>query len=254
MMPAETRAYVPQILAAVIMAKNPEKYGLNRLPPSPPVIYDTVTVSNAISLNLVADLTDSTVSELVTLNPALLRLATPRDIDFDLHLPPGTKDAFLTRLKDIPEEDRTAWRFHVVKTNETLEGIATSLHANPETVASYNEITATQPMTPGDELIIPIQAAAPHQQRYTMRRGDTLVTVADRFNVSVEQLRDWNSSSNLRPGRTLYVAEPVRLAPAARGGRSRRSSARAARTSAHSPTSHAGRTHGRSASTHKHHR
>ena len=100
------------------------------------MIYDTVTVENAVSLNLVADLTGSTVTEIVALNPALLRLSTPRDIAYDLHLPPGTRDTFLTRLKDIPEDDRAGWRFHVAKTGETLEAIAASFHVNTETCAS----------------------------------------------------------------------------------------------------------------------
>ncbi len=274
MMPAETRAYVPKILAAVIMAKNPEKYGLNRLPPSPPVIYDTVTVSNAVSLNLVADLTDSTVSELTVLNPALLRLSTPRDIDFDLHLPPGTKDTFSTRLKDIPQEDRSSWRFHVVKTGETLEGIAGSFHASADSVAAYNDVTAAKPIEAGDELVIPIVASGARQgqQRYTVHRGDTLLTVADRFGITVEQLHEWNAAAanRLTPGRSLYVAEPVRLAPSARGrssrgyARGRNSSAgRVSRASASRHTAKAAGPSGSSAkssahhggsSSHKHHR
>ena len=228
MLPGETRAYVPKILAAVIMAKNPERYGLNKLPPSPPVIYDTVAVENAVSLNLAADLTNSSVPELVALNPALLRLSTPRDIAYDLHLPPGTKDAFLTRLKDIPEEDRSSWRFHVVRQGETLDGIAASFHMPTATIASYNEISATQPMDAGDELVIPVataSGAAPGQQRYIVHRGDTLVTVADRFGVTVGQLRNWNGSAgaHLKPGRAIYVAQPLRLAPGARtrGSRAR---------------------------------
>ncbi len=228
MMPAETRAYVPKILAAVLMAKNPERYGLNKLPPSPPVIYDTVSVSDAISLNLVADLTNSSIGEIVGLNPAMLRLTTPRDIAYDLHLPPGTKDTFLTRLKDIPVEDRSSWRFHVVRPAETLESIATSFHVSTENLASYNEVTPAQPVEPGDELVVPITIASgstPGQQRYTVRGGDTLVTVADRFGITVEQLRTWNTgaAARLSPGRSLYVAEPIRLAPGARGRRDRRS-------------------------------
>ncbi len=224
MMPAETRAYVPKILAAVLMAKNPERYGLNKLPPSPPVIYDTVSVSDAISLSLTADLTDSSVPEIVALNPALLRLATPRDISYDLHLPPGTKDSFLTRLKDIPAEDRGSWRFHVVKPGETLETVATSFHVSVENLASFNEVTPTQPVEAGDELVIPISSGSgvtPGQQRYTVHRGDTLVTVADRFGITVEQLRTWNGSAGARlsPGHSIYVAEPIRLAP---GGRATR--------------------------------
>ena len=227
-MPAETRAYVPQILAAVLMAKNPDRYGLNKLPPSPPVIYDTVPTDYAMSIALVADLTNSTVPEIVALNPALLRLSTPRDISFDLHIPPGMLALFQERLKDIPEEDRASWRFHVVKAGESLGDIAEHLHASATQIAQINEITATRPVEAGDELVIPlagVNAANPGQQRYTSRRGDTLVTIADRFGVTAGQLRAWNhlSSDRVTSGRSLYVAEPVRL-PRSGRGRSRRGS------------------------------
>jgi membrane-bound lytic murein transglycosylase D len=219
-MPAETRAYVPQILAAVLMAKNPERYGLDKLVPSPPVIYDTVTTDYSIDLRLVADVTGSTVQELVALNPAMLRLTTPPDISFDLHIPPGTKALYADRLKDIPEDRRASWRFHVVKPGETLEGIAAALHAKADDIARTNGITAQDPMGVDDELVVPVQSSysAASPQRYTLRAGDTLVTVADRFNVSIEDLRKWNSlgSAAVRPGRALYVAEPVRLAPSVR--------------------------------------
>ncbi len=219
-MPAETRAYVPQILAAILMAKNPERYGLDKVVPDAPVLYDTVPVSYAIDLHLVADVTESTVPEIVALNPALLRLSTPRDMSFDLHIPVGTKDLFADRLKDIPQNHRSSWRFHIVKSGETLESIASTLHAKPTEIAEANGITTQDPMSAGDELVVPIETVnfAGSPSHYTPRRGDTLVTVADRFNVSTEELRRWNglASSNLRAGHALWVIEPVRLAPSAR--------------------------------------
>ncbi len=238
-LPTATKNYVPGIIAAAIMAKNPQQYGLTGLVPDAPVLSDTVTVDYAIDLKLVADLTNASVTEIVALNPALLRLSTPRDIAYDLHLPPGTKDTFVTRLKDIPEEDRTSWRFHVVKTGETLDEIATSFHAHEDAVAAYNDVSAAKPIEVDDELVIPLSASnagSPGQQRYTVRRGDTFVTVADRFGVSVEQLRDWNdaSANRLTPGHSIYVAEPVRLAPSVRGnrGRARRISAGSSKVTA----------------------
>ena len=227
-MPRETRAYVPQILAAVIMAKNPEKYGLNKLVPSPAVIYDTVNIDYATNLNLVADITSSSVQELVALNPALLRLSTPNDIAFDLHIPPGTKDLYQERINDIPKDKRSSWRFHEVKPGETLDTIAAALHSHASEIAETNEVSLSSPLETGDELIVPIASITTYarQQHYSTRRGDTLVTVADRFNVSVEDLRRWNklSSSALRPGRSLNVAEPIRLPPSARrAGRTRAS-------------------------------
>ena len=227
-MPAETRAYVPKILAAVIMAKNPEKYGLDKLVPSPPVIYDTVATDYSIDLKLVADVTGSTVQELVALNPSMLRLVTPKDTSFDLHIPPGTKELYADRLKDIPEDRRASWRFHVVKASETLDTIASALHAKPADIAETNGITAQDPMALDDELVVPVAAVtAPGvPQRYKVRRGDTLVTIADNYNVSTDELRRWNalSSASVKPGRLLYVAEPIRLGPSTRmrsGGRGR---------------------------------
>jgi membrane-bound lytic murein transglycosylase D len=248
-MPAETMAYIPSVIAAIIMAKNPGQYGLADLTPDAPVLSDTVTTNYAISLPLVADLTGATVQEIVALNPAMLRLSTPPDRSYDLHIPPGTVDTFQSRLKDFPEENRASWRFHIVKQGETLDEIAEGLHAHPAQVAQFNDVTAAKPLEPGDELIVPIAASAAvsaGQTHYTTHSSDTLVTVADRFGVSVAQLRAWNhlSSNRIVPGRTLNVAAPIRMAPASRGSRRRSGSSHA--SSAHAkphagtkPSSHA---------------
>jgi membrane-bound lytic murein transglycosylase D len=234
-LPAETKAYIPSVIAAIIMAKNPAQYGLTDLTYDAPVLSDKVTTDYAIDLRLVADVTDSTVQEIVALNPALLRLSTPRDLPYELHLPPGTQKLYLERLKDVPEANRSSWRFHIVKEGETLDQIAISLHAHPTEIATYNEVKPSQPIEVGDELIVPVAAAtsvAPGQQRYTVRRSDTLVTIADRFGISVEQLRSWNhlSSNHVAASASLYVVEPIRLAPTAHSARARRG-----RTAAHEP-------------------
>lgn len=218
-LPGETKNYVPGIIASIIMAKNPTKYGLDKLVPDPPVISDTVTIDYAIDLHLVADLTNASLQEIVALNPSLLRMTTPRDLPFDLHLPAGTQDAYQQRIKEIPEDKRLTWRFHIVKAGESLDEIASSLHARAAEIADTNDLKPGESPDAGDELVIPVTvASSTHSQRYTVRRGDTLITIADRFGVSVEDLRRWNglSSSAVKPGRTLMVAEPVRLAPSTR--------------------------------------
>lgn len=224
-MPAETRAYIPSTIAAIIMARNPEQYGLTDLHADAPVLSDTVTTTYAIDMRLVADLTESTVQEIVALNPALLRLTTPRDLTYDLHIPAGSRSVFLDRVKEIPESNLTSWRFHVVKTGETLDQIALNFHARPVEIAKANDITALKPIEEGDELVIPMIVSTTGEVRYTLRRFDTLVTVADRFGVTVEQLRIWNHlvSTHVVPGRSLYVTEPIRLAPGTGAVRSRHS-------------------------------
>jgi membrane-bound lytic murein transglycosylase D len=151
------------------------------------------------------------VPEIVALNPALLRLSTPQDIPYDLHVPPGSHDLYLSRVKQIPEANRASWRFHVVKAGETLDEIAASLHGHATEIASLNDVTPGTPIEAGDELVVPVAVASVSagEQRYTPRAKDTLVTVADRFGVSVEQLRAWNhlGAGHLVPGKPIYVSE-----------------------------------------------
>ncbi|MEO8736653.1 MAG: transglycosylase SLT domain-containing protein [Edaphobacter sp.] len=219
-LPAETKNYVPGIIAAIIMAKNPTQYGLDKMVPEPAVVSDTVTVNYPIDLRLVADATNASLPEIVALNPSLLRMTTPRDMPFDLHIPVGTGDVFASRIKQIPEDKRDTWRFHVVRDGENLDGIAATFHVRTSEIAETNDVSTSDGVETGDELIIPIAAAVAvaHPRSYKVRRGDTLVTVADRFGVSVEQLRRWNhlSSNAVRTGHTLRVSEPVKLAPRTR--------------------------------------
>ncbi len=216
-LPQETKNYVPGIIAAIIMAKNPQQYGLEDMVPDAPVLLDTVTVDYAVDLRLVADATDSSLPEIVDLNPSLLRMSTPSDMDFDLHLPAGKRDVYLKRMEKIPEAKRSSWRFHVVRAGESLDGIASSFHIRPSEIATVNSLDANAPPQAGDELVVPLANAvvAARTLHYVTRAGDTLVTVADRFNVSVEDLRRWNhlTSSAIRPQRSLAVSEPVHLAP-----------------------------------------
>jgi membrane-bound lytic murein transglycosylase D len=249
-LPGETKNYVPGIIAAIIMAKNPEQYGLDKIVPDEPVVSDTVTVDYAIDLRLVADVTNSSLLEIVALNPSLLRMTTPRDMSFDLHIPLGTLDVFATRIKDIPEDKRASWRFHVVRGGETLDGIAAALHAHMSDIAKANGLKADDGIDTGDELVVPVAGAVASAgpQRYAVRRGDTLITVADRFGVSVEELRRWNhlSSSVVKPGSSLAVVEPVKLAPVthlrSRAARGKKNS-HVAPLPVHAASSHAGAKH-----------
>ena len=254
-LPGETKNYVPGIIAAIIMAKNPAQYGLDKVVPDPPVVSDSVTVDSAIDLRLVADVTGASLEEIVALNPSLLRMTTPSDMPFDLHIPVGTADTFRARIKDIPNDKRDTWRFHVVRDGETLDAIATEFHTRASEIAEENDIAAGDSVDTGDELVIPVATATARVRplHYKTRHGDTLVTVADRFGVTVESLRRWNHlrSNTLPPGKLLTVAEPIRLAPHGRTRRRSshaRASSRTRRTAIHADPKHTGTHHAKSKS------
>lgn len=211
-LPPETKNYVPIILAAAIMAKNPAQYGLADIPVDPPLSSDTVTTTSSINLNLVADLVGTTADEIQQLNPSLLRMATPAGMAYDLHLPSGTAQLFQQRIAAIPDEHRNSWRYHVATPEDTLASIAQSFHVKLADLAAVNELHVDDPVHAGEALVVPVApVAATRHLRYRVRRGDSIVTVADRFGVTTTQLRRWNriAGNRLQVGKLLYVSEPV---------------------------------------------
>ncbi len=145
-LPKETRNYVPIIVAVTIMAKNPEQYGLDSVVKDKPVPYDTIKINYPIDLRLAAECVDATSSDLLDLNPSLLRLTTPKlpgkDGDFELHVPAGTAAKFQTAVAAIPVDKRVSWRYHKVQGGETLASIARTYHTTPNAIAEANDLDA----------------------------------------------------------------------------------------------------------------
>ncbi len=236
-LPAETKNYVPIILAAAIMAKNPQQYGLTNVIPDAPLITDTVTVNTATDLRLVSDIVGAPVQEIAAINPALLRTSTPPDTAYPLHLPAGTKDLFTRTIAVVPEDKRATWRYHKLQPGDTLDAIARSYHVTAAEIAFVNQIQPDADLASAnsqiDALVIPVAPVATtahNNTRYRVQRGDTLVTVADRFDVTPEQLRRWNHlrAGSVVAGKYLFVAEPAHIAVRAkgRGGAASRASSR----------------------------
>ena len=220
-LPRETRNYVPIIVAVTIMAKNPGQYGLDHLDKARPVAYDTVKIDSPVDLRLVAECVDASVSDLQDLNPSLLRMTTPKDKEFDLRLPAGTKDKFQTAIAAIPPDMRVWWRYHKVKAGDTLTSIAREYRTTAREIAEANDLEEGQALTPESKLTIPI-APGKHAQseeatyskraiRYKVRKGDTVQRVADNFGVPPVMVRRWNhlKGDSLKGRSVVYVHLPV---------------------------------------------
>src|ERR1700722_18220269 len=220
-LPKETRNYVPIILAVTIMAKNPAQYGLADLALDRPTPYDTVTIDYPVDLHLVADCVGATPSQLQDLNPRLLRLTTPREGKFELHLPSGTKDQYESSIASIPSADRLWWRYHTVHSGETLASVARSYRTTVKSIAEVNHLDATDALDADARLVIPLapgkhapgdtQTYARRITRYKVHKGDTVETVADNFGVPAQMVRRWNGlhGDSLRGRRVLAVHLPV---------------------------------------------
>jgi membrane-bound lytic murein transglycosylase D len=221
-LPKETRNYVPIILAVTIMAKNPQQYGLDHVVPEEPLAYDTVKIDYPVDLRLVAECVDESASTLQDLNPSLLRLTTPKTQQFELHLPTGTKDRYLSTIAAIPPDMRVWWRYHSVSQGDTLASLARAYRTSRQAIAQANGIAEDQELVADSKLIIPV-APGKHPQgedaqsysrrvtAYHVRKGDTVQSVADNFGVPPKMVRQWNrlKDGSLHGRRVLYIHLPV---------------------------------------------
>lgn len=216
-LPRETKNYVPIIVAVAIMAKNKAQYGLDAIVPDPPAVFDTIKITYPVDLRLVAECVDVPVTILQDLNPSLLRTTTPKDTEFDLHLPVGSKDRYQTAIAAIPEDVRVWWRYHRVAPGETLASLSRTYRTPAASIVEANGL-ASDSVEPDAKLIIPIAEGkvvagetgdlySKHAVRYRTRRGDTVASVAQNFGVPADKVRSWN---HLR-GNTLHAGRTVRI-------------------------------------------
>jgi membrane-bound lytic murein transglycosylase D len=224
-LPKETRNYVPIILAVTIMAKNPSQYGLNDVAMGHPAAYDAVTINYPVDLRLVAECIDSTPDTLQDLNPSLLRLTTPRDGKFELHLPGGTKDQYEAAITSIPPDMRLWWRYHTVHSGDTLASLAHTYHTTPKLIVETNHLEASAleadakliiPVAPGKHPVSDTATYARRITRYKVHKGDSVESVAENFGISAQMLRRWNGlhGDSLRGRKVLALHLPI--SPSAR--------------------------------------
>jgi membrane-bound lytic murein transglycosylase D len=160
-LPHETAAYVPIIVAITIMAKNPKDYGIEDVVMDSPVEYDSISLSAPTNLNLIADATLQPISVIRDLNPSLLTMVAPSG--FQVHLPKDTAESAQAALESVPAANRQAWRLHHVTTGDTLATIARSYHVTPERIVQVNNQSDT--LEAGDTLMIPAVYVAPPNPR-----------------------------------------------------------------------------------------
>jgi len=214
-LPKETRNYVPIILAVTIMTKNLSQYGFDDVSMDEPTAYDAVSISYPVDLRLVAQCVDATPAQLQQLNPSLLRMTTPREGKFELHLPLGTKDRYQTAIASIPSDMRLWWRYHKVQPGDTLVSLARSYRVTAKSIATTNHLDGTDldaeakliiPLAPGTHSARDTATYARRITRYKVRKGDTVETVAENFGVSPQMVRRWNGirADSLR-GRTVLA-------------------------------------------------
>jgi membrane-bound lytic murein transglycosylase D len=223
----ETRDYVPKLMAAMIITKNPERYGFTDINYEEPIYYDKVSVTNPIDLNAAARASGTTVKDLRRLNPELKRwLTPPRHKGYEIRLPEGSRAAFLANMQDMPKPKRLDFHRHKILRGESLWDIARAYKTGMKPIMELNAIKNPRKIRAGKTLMIPVRAGtkvAKNYRRsrsskqvinkkgiYTIQRGDTLWDISREFGVKIKELRRWNNlprSGRIKAGEKLYIKE-----------------------------------------------
>jgi len=231
-LPSQTRNYIPTYLAARKIAKDPEAYGFPPLVFTKPQPRDAVFVHEPVELSALATALDVELDVLRRLNPSLIRWCTPPNRDStQVFLPAGMATNFSTAYASIPDEKKTSWTRHKVRSGETLSTIATKYGTTTRAIMDVpaNGISNPHRISINQYLLIPVSTASisstglyamsdpelpdGYQRRtHTVRRGDTLSQIAELYHVGLSKLLRWNGLSKrsiIRPGQKLVVYPPA---------------------------------------------
>ena len=275
-LPRQTEDYVPQFMAVLAISKDPEKYGFDSVELDEPMTFDEVAFTGAVDLAALAKLADCTVKELRDLNPAMLQNSA-RGVGnvTTLRVPHGKGEILLKRLQDGATLPAVNLKLkHRVRRGETLQGIANQYHVSAKQLARANGIARNRHLRRGTMLTVPVGSAPPApivlengdprgstsyvpgrrgvprervkgtssaegRMTVTVRKGETLATIAQRYGVTTAEVMRWNhlKSSRVRRGTRLKIRadEPVKLAAIQKAAQSAADSSESSRTKAALP-------------------
>jgi membrane-bound lytic murein transglycosylase D len=225
----ETRHYVPKMIAAALIAKEPEKYGFIDVEYDEPIRYEKVEIPDATDLKVIARCCEVDYETIKALNPELKMWCTPpHRPDYQVKIPAGTRETFLQNFSQLSPSERITFRQHQVRSGDTLSTIARRYGIKKEPIMQLNDLKSPRQLRTGSSIIIPIpadralardereietriskkKAVAPKapkrvvvaevrgpfkEIRYVVKDGDTLWDIAFLYNLRIEDIRRWNN-------------------------------------------------------------
>ena len=231
-LPRQTENYVPSFIAAATIMQNPTEYGFPEFEPVEDSPVDVVWVNGCVDLEVLAKCAGTDVTALKKLNPHILRWCTPPTVDsVAVSIPAGSSDQFQARYAQVPQDKKTKWVRHRIRSGETLSQIAAMYGTTISAIMDVpeNKLRNAHRIPVGKYLLIPappggVTVSLPKKPAsytdvadayedqthltYRVRRGDTLGKIASRYGVSVRNLRNWNNLNGKRyiyPGQVLEI-------------------------------------------------
>ncbi len=219
----ETIRYIPKLLATIIIARDPQKFGFTPDIDSP-LQFDTLRVGPSLALKAVAFITDCKEKTIVQLNPELIRRTTPpNQKHYTVRIPKGKKTIAENNMKRLLSVVSTAYKTHRVGKHDTLRKICRKYNINTPTLVKINHLQ-TGILTPGTTLRIPYRtiiykllpkgaskaalAKDGNLILHKVKRGDTLGAIAKHYHVPINLIVRWNglrSAKKIRAGQQLAL-------------------------------------------------
>jgi membrane-bound lytic murein transglycosylase D len=236
----ETRDYVPKLIAASFIAKQPVRYGFIDVQPLAPLIFDEISVVDATGLDVLARLADTTVDALLELNPQYVRGVTPPGRTVVVRVPRGRGTQVAARYDSLPVNERITFVDHYVAPGQTLSDIARRYRVTVAMLQSANPNLKPRGLRTGQRIIVPMSGrivpasawSVPPESHYRrvqqprraaaaaatgsaggshrVQRGETLSQIARNYGVSLAELLDYNDLTN---DSVIRVGQTVRIPP-----------------------------------------
>lgn len=247
-LPEETKNYVPKFLAAILLAKEPKRYGLTGIKPDKPEEFDEVVLASPTDLDVIARLCKITTATLRDLNPQIKLWCTPLGArDYAIRVPKGSGAKFLKDCANLKAKDRLKVSTHKVRWGESFRSIARLYGLSASTLKKFNRLRSYR-LKRGQVIKIPVGAevylARQKEEKarlaakraklkrinkqliYTIKPGDSPWLIAKRFDLHWKDIAAWNDIKNprrLRPGQELVLylgsdAEPKKTAAKSKTG------------------------------------
>ena len=220
----ETKRYVPKLIAAIIIAKEPEKYGFYNIQYEPPLKYDTLNVRPGMSLAAVAMISNSTPKEIKRLNRELRRNITPLNrASYPVNIPSASASLAKKNLSRLHSVVSTDYKSYRIKNGDTLSKICKKYRVNKTTLLKVNNLHSSK-LIVGRNLRIPYstvtyqllpagssRAGDVYRENLVLHRirpGESVSQIARRYNVPVSMIVQWNGLSSvhkIRAGQQLSL-------------------------------------------------
>jgi membrane-bound lytic murein transglycosylase D len=236
----ETRDYVPKLIAAALIAKQPGRYGFTDIPRMPPLQFDEIRVPEATGLDVLARLADTTTDALLELNPQFVRGVTPPGREVTVRVPRGAGTRTAERYDTLSATSRITFVEHYVTRGQTLSDIAKQYRVSASLIQGANPSLRTRTLHVGQRVVIPMSGrampgsswnsataddaartaarsdgGAPVAASHRVRRGETASQIARRYGVDLDALLDYNGlkrDSVIKAGKMLRIPPSGRVA------------------------------------------